>query len=329
MGANRVDDGPGGSREGGNGGRGRRGGWPYDPPVVRGALHAASHLAVWAGLYVVGALVFLAQVSGIDGGAAAGARVRAAAFAFCTAAGVYLLDRVKLRDAWLDPADAEAHPERFAFLSRRSRLVRALIVALLALAVWTGESLSVWGALAPALAAAGVLVYAGRPRRAHPRPKDLVFLKNGYVALGITGFSVVVACAAASPHASVGAMRDFMAAHWTTLAIASALLLVRVAVDASLCDLDDEDSDRRHGTGTLPTHVGRTKAWNIAAAVRLGVAAALAVIPALPAPERFAWAGATALSTLALRAAAPARVRDWVDASFALEAAVVTGVVLL
>jgi len=292
---------------------------------VRHLLHAASHLAVWAGLYVVGSVVFFAQVSGIDGWVSPGARLRAAGFAFCTAAAVYLLDRVKLRDAWLDPADAEAHPERFGFLSRNARRVRALIVVLLAAAIGLGEGLSIWGGLAPALAAAGVLVYAGRPRGARPRPKDLVFVKNGYVAMGITGFAAVITVAAVTPHSSVGALWEFTSAHRAALALAGALLAVRVAVDASLCDLDDEDSDRKHGTGTLPTHVGRRRAWNIAMIARLGVAAALAGITALPAPERFAWAAVTVASSFALRLAAPTRVRDWVDARFAIEAAVVTG----
>src|SRR4051794_14870771 len=88
---------------------------------------AASHLALWASLYVTGAVVCFGQVAGIGFAVALDQRHAVAlAYAFSTAAAVYLLDRVKVRDRWLDPADREAHPNRHEFLARNAPKVRAL-----------------------------------------------------------------------------------------------------------------------------------------------------------------------------------------------------------
>lgn len=286
-------------------------------------LHAAAHLAVWAGLYVAGAVVCFAQISGIDAQVAPAVRLRAAAFAFCTAMAVYLLDRVKLANAWLDPADAQAHPDRFQFLARHARGVRATIALLLAAATWLGSGLAPWVIPLPLLACAGVLLYAARPRTGRARPKDIILLKNGYVAAGITGFAAIVALAAAGGDAG-GSMSAIVTTHAAPLTLSCIHLAARVWADAALCDLDDEQSDRDHGTHTLPTRFGRRRAWDIALAVRLGLAAALALTPILHLDARLAWAGVTVISSLALRLAAPARVRDWVDARLPMEAAVVT-----
>lgn len=296
---------------------------------MRSALHASAHLAVWAGLYVAGAVVCLSQIAGLDAAVPFDRRVRAAAFAFCTAMAVYLLDRVKMFDSWLDPADAQAHPSRFAFLVSHSIGVRALILLLLMMAVWLGMDLLAWGAVVPVLAVAGVLVYAARPRGSRPRPKDVVLLKNAYVAAGITGFAAVVATAAVHSGAGLGTLWEFAVAHAVPLSLSCVHLAVRVFADAVLCDLDDEDADRRHGTGTLPTHVGRARAWNIALGVRLCIAFALVLVAALPGPARLAWAAVTVASSVSLRLAAPTRVRDWVDARLPMEAASVAVILAL
>src|SRR4051812_17167999 len=91
---------------------------------------AASYLAVWAGVYVTGGVLYVAQVAGLWG---AWDRCHAAVLAYAVLAGtgVSLLDRVKLRDAWLDPADKAAHPGRFGFLERWSARVRILAAVLL------------------------------------------------------------------------------------------------------------------------------------------------------------------------------------------------------
>lgn len=282
-------------------------------------LAAFSDAAVWAGLYVIGAVVCLAQVAGVDALIRPRIKIAAGAFAFCTAAGVYLLDRVKLRDDWLDPADAQAHPRRFAFIAGHARSVRRVMLSLLIAAAWMGAEAAAWGAIVPAVAAAGVLIYAGRPRGGRPRPKDIVLVKNLYVAVGITGFAVMVALAAVRPGAGLAAMRHIAAAHAGPLLLASVFLVARVLADAVLCDLDDEEADRRFGTETLPIHLGRKRAWNFAFNVRVCAAGALILIPALPPWARVGWAAVTVASSITLRLASPARLRDWVDARFAVE----------
>ncbi|HZK79712.1 MAG TPA: hypothetical protein VFC46_01565, partial [Humisphaera sp.] len=108
---------------------------PHSKPSL---LSTFSHTAVWAGLYLTGAVVCVAQISGIDRLVAPRVKIIAAAFAFCTAVGVYLLDRVKLRDAWLDPADEQANAARFAFISGHAVYVRGAMWLLLATATWLG-----------------------------------------------------------------------------------------------------------------------------------------------------------------------------------------------
>lgn len=287
------------------------------------ALAAASHLAVWPGAYLVGAVACLAQVAGVDALVSTRAAIISAGFVFCTAAAVYLLDRVKLRDRWLDPADAQAHPDRYAFISTHTKLVRWLIVILLAKAAILGFLLFEWAAVIPLIAVTGVLIYAGRPRAARPRPKDILLLKNAYVALGITGFSLLVVLAAATPQSGFADLWHGALAHLLPLTLSCAHLFVRVLADAILCDLDDEAADRSFGTDTLPNQLGRARAWNIAFAMRLCAAAALLLTPALPFWPRVVWASVTVASSIALRLIAPIRVRDWVDARLAIEAAVV------
>ncbi|HZK81838.1 MAG TPA: hypothetical protein VFC46_12240, partial [Humisphaera sp.] len=112
--------------------------------------------------------------------------------------------------------------------------------------------------------------------------------------------------------------------HAAPLALACALLIVRVLADAVLCDLDDADSDRRFGTQTLPNHLGRNRAWSVAFGLRIAVAVALVSIPVLPMWPRLAWALVTVVSSTWLWLSAPGHVRDWIDARFAVEAACVT-----
>jgi 4-hydroxybenzoate polyprenyltransferase len=285
-------------------------------------------MALWAGLYVTGAVAFVAQLTRLGRDVAFGTWAIAGAFSFCTATAVYQLDRVKLRDRLLDPADAHAHPDRFAFLSRHAVLVRMLALSLLVAAGALATLLRFWGAIIPLLAVLGVLVYAGRPRHGRPRPKDIVLLKNAYVSVGITGFAVVVLLIGSHPTAGAGALAEVVLREAAPLSLACLLLGARVFADAVVCDLDDEDADRRHGTGTLPTHLGHDRAWNIAMGIRLLSAVALAVIPVFPWHARMAWAGVTVVSSVALRVADPNRVRDWVDARLPAEAILVAGILI-
>lgn len=297
--------------------------------AVGRALSTASYLAAWPALYMLGAVACCAQVAGIHGAITSSAAIRAAAFTACTTIAVYLLDRVKLRQCWLDPADAAAHPMRFAFVARHGTPLRLIVLTLLIAGTWLGSELFAWGAAIPVLAAIGVFLYAGRPRSVRSRPKDVLLVKNAYVAVGIAGFSVVVAVAAMRPGATLAEMGQTASEYALPLALSALLLAIRVLADAILCDLDDEDADRRFGTDTLPNQVGRARAWNIAIAIRLFLAGVLLVTPVLPFWPRVAWAAVTAVTSAALRLASPVRVRDLVDVRLAVEAAVVAGVLLL
>lgn len=310
---------------------------PEDPPPLaaplaaprgvmkRGAGLAAtlSDSAVFAGLYVTGAAAFCAQVSGLSGHMASPAILASLLLAFTTTVAVYLLDRVKLRDAWLDPADALSHARRHAFVIRHARSLRCLSIVLLVVASGVGAWLLPFGWLLPLASAIGVLAYAGRPRGDRARPKDILLLKNAYVAAGVTGFAAIIAIGAAHPDSTLASMHDVVETHNVPLLVASVLLAVRVLADAILCDLDDESADRRFNTRTLPVRLGRTNAWNAAMAMRLSTAGVLAIVPVLPIVPRIAWAVVTVVSSLTLRLAAPSRTRDWVDSRIAIEAAVV------
>lgn len=331
----------------------RRGPPALPVKMLRRALHIFSHLAVWPGMYVAAAVAYAAQVLAIPLRASAWGVMLV--FAFLTAAGVYLIDRVKVRDEWLDPADAAAHPARDAFVRERARVLRVLAGVLLLTASALGLLLPGSGkvlAAAPLLALAGVVLYAGRPKRERARPKDVLIVKNLYIAGGITAFAcglTVLACSQTNPGAArdpvdaagvraspalverwpalvagqISEAASFLEAHSGALSLIAATLLVRVFADAALCDLDDQHADRDFGTHTLATRYGREPAWNLGMAARLVSAAALVAVPLGPPTPRLAWAGVTVVSSIWLRVAAPRHVRDWVDARFALEAACV------
>jgi hypothetical protein len=299
--------------------------------TVRRALAATSHLAVWPGLYVAASAIYAAQVSG----ASLGARTWGVAlgFAFLTAAGVYLFDRVKVRDEWLDPADAAAHPARDAFVREHAGRLRVLAAGLLLGASVLGlllPGIARVFAAAPLLALVGVVIYAGRPRASRARPKDVLVVKNLYIAIGITGFACTLVALVLAAHAgSAGEFGTLVRPLAGPLALTASTLLVRVFADAALCDLDDQHADHRFGTVTLATRYGREPAWNLAMGARLISAAALAAIPVGPAHARWAWGAVTVVSSVWLRLAAPRHVRDWVDARFALEAACVAAILAI
>lgn len=286
-------------------------------------MRALSHLALWPGLYVASGVVYILQL--IPPEAATSGDVShlrpwwCLAFAFLTGVGTYLLDRVKLRNAWLDPADERAHPQRYSFIARHATPVRISAFACLIVAMviaWTRASQH-WLLAIPMVSAAGVVAYAAKPRRITPRLKDVLVVKNAYVSGGIAGFGAVVAWCWF--HMGIQSLADV----WPVWAFATATLAARVFADAVLCDLDDEAADRQFGTTTFPTTLGRTNAWNAAMVLRLAIAAALIAVPLGPVRARVAWAAATVTSSVGLRVMKPRKVRDWVDARFALEATAV------
>ncbi|MCC6320835.1 MAG: UbiA family prenyltransferase [Phycisphaerales bacterium] len=289
-----------------------------------------AHLAVFAAVYVTAAVVCAAQVVGAAHAPTPGVLL----FAWSTALLAYLLDRIKLRDAWLDPADRDAHPERFAFLFAHRHAARALMLVAAVASAISGWMLHPIAAAGTGATVVGVLVYAGRPRAAggRARVKDRFILKNLFVGAGIAGFAVLIVCLAAERAAGAGRADCFtlIVPPFPPLLIALTLayLTLRVYADAVLCDIDDEPADRAHDTRTLPTRIGGEGAWRAAMWLRLALAASLLVWPVGPFAARAAWAGFSALGTLALRWWRPHRVRDLVDARFGIEAASVWAVLI-
>ncbi|USN98941.1 MAG: hypothetical protein H6810_12440 [Phycisphaeraceae bacterium] len=243
--------------------------------------------------------------------------------AFAAGVGVYLLDRAKLRNSWLDPADREAHPERFAFIRDHAGAVRGLAVLLL---VGAGAIAAEFapprdrGILeaVPLVAFAGVVAYAAMPRGSRPRIKDVLIVKNAYVALGITGFAALMSWLwfpAVDPVAA-----------WRSWAFAAAVVAIRVVTDAMLCDLDDLDADARHATRTLPGVLGRARTRDLVLALQLAISLALVLAPLAPMTARVAWGAATAVGAVAIRLWPACRLRDPVDLGLAVQAAVVAAV---
>lgn len=288
------------------------------------------HLAVFAAVYVTAAVVCAAQV--MD--ATHALTPVSLLFTWSTALLAYLLDRIKLRDAWLDPADEAAHPARFEFLFAHRHTARLLMAGAALGSLISGWMLHPIAAAGTGATIAGVLIYAGRPRPpgAAPRVKDRFILKNLFVGTGIAAFAVVVVWLAAAR--GPGSVREGLSTPiplpFTPLLVTLTLgyLTLRVYADAVLCDIDDEPADRIHDTRTLPTRIGGEGAWRAAMWLRLVLAASLLIWPVGPFAPRAAWAGFSALSTILLRWWRPPKIRDLVDARFGVEAACV-GVALL
>lgn len=289
--------------------------------MIRSVIASLAHLAAWPAAYVASGVVYLAQLSGVWGLLPVPVAIHLVAMAFFAAIGTYLLDRVKLRDAWLDPADAMAQPKRYAFLTKHTRACRVLMIASLAAATALGAWLTPWLAALPLASACGVVLYAGKPKAKAARPKDVLIIKNLYVASGIVGFAAFL-LAGARGHQSIDAI--FHEVFRPAFVFGMMTLGLRVASDAVLCDLDDQHADAKFGTRTLPTQFGRDPAWRAAYHARLATAAVLVAVPLGPLAARLAWAGCTIASSVWLRAAAPESIRDWVDSRFAVEALVAT-----
>lgn len=280
-----------------------------------GLIEALGHLAVWAGLYNAGVVAAAAALTGVHPGPAV------LIGSLCIGTGVYQLDRVKLRDAWIDAADRAAHPRRAAFLFDRRRGVRAGALLLIA----AGSALLfAWHPLAALLGPAavlGVIAYAGLPRRVYralgtPRPKDILIVKNAGVALSITLFAGAL-------------IAPSVWGDWTRLAWGVLGVLPHVFADAVLCDLDDLGADGRFGTGTIPVRAGRAPAWTVAWVIC--VAMPLVGVLAPPGEQRSAWLAFHGLmlgSLGVLDVAQPRRVRDLIDLRLPICAAIVMSAVL-
>jgi 4-hydroxybenzoate polyprenyltransferase len=295
-------------------------------PITR-ALRLADHLALFAGLDPAGALLAAAQI----GGRAHPFPALPLACAWATGSSVYLLDRVKLADRFLDRADLAAKPDRFAWIRAHARAVR-LFGALLALTALILAALVHPAAAVLVLAGhAAVVAYAHRSadpaRRA--RPKDILVLKNALVGAGIAFFAVAL-LALASTGASPGLVPDLLTpAAVADLLVPFVFLSLSITADAALSDIDDVPTDRPFGTRTLPAAAGPRATilafllTNIVAGAALAAWAALTDSP----PGRgllYAWAALAPLTALGFALPKPrlARsLRPLIDARLPLLAA--------
>jgi 4-hydroxybenzoate polyprenyltransferase len=269
-------------------------------------LERAGHLAVWVGLYVAAAVLCLAQVSGITGHL-----LPALLCAQATAMSVYLHDRLKIRDAWLDPADNAAHPQRYAFLTRHARAYRLLGCVLAMVGLIAAWKVHPAAPVLVVLSHAGVLLYAGLPRRGgdthRRRIKDLLLVKNIAVAASITALAIVLRVLSVDQDPWNGLVRDGL-----QLGIGSAFVFAIVLADAMLCDLDDEPADRAFGTRTLPVVLGRRWTWVAAIAITAFASIGL-VLAGGGTRSTWLWAVLAVAGVIALLMARPRDMRDAVD----------------
>jgi 4-hydroxybenzoate polyprenyltransferase len=116
------------------------------------------------------------------------------------------------------------------------------------------------------------------------------------------------------------------------VAIVGAFLVLQIAGDAMMCDLDDADADRRFGTTTVANRFGRSAAWRVAFVLQATGAVALlagAVSGWVDRTAAIVLCAALAGGGAALVAARPATVRDLVDARFPVAVAIAWGVAAL
>ncbi len=281
--------------------------------IIGRCLERLGDLALYAGAYEAGLVVFIAHLTGST------LRVEAITGVFCLTVAVYLLDRVKPVNAWFDPADAMAHPRRAAFLRPHARTLRIVIIVLSLAAAGLLARVHFALAIIVPLAHIGVLVYGSLPRR--PRLKDRLIVKNLVVAGSMTALAVIVVAPSLS-------RTVFDIAH----VVAGAFCVFHVMADAMLCDLDDAPSDRTFGTHTMPSQFGVNPTWLMAILVQI-VALAMIVVAVrydiVPHGEPVIMAVALVVTTIVLWMWSPPRVRDIVDAKLPLVVAVYSVVSVL
>ncbi len=276
---------------------------------IKTTLTACGHLAVWAGFYAGGCVLFIEAVVGGP------IRWRPVAIATLLTMGTYLLDRVGPWPALPDRGDMASVPHRVRFLRRRVPGVRWLAMALLVAALAVALAEGPLAAITVPAAVLGMMAYAHAPGR--HRLKDRLLVKNVSVAVSMAALSTVLV---AFPRWSAA----WEAIRWAPLAIASAAVLLHVCAGAMLCDLDDAQSDARQGTRTLPNTIGAEKTWRCAEALTAAAGGFLLLAVALeivPAGSGTALAGLPFAAMILLKASDQLHVRDLVDISFPLAVA--------
>ena len=284
--------------------------------ALRRAFTMLGYLAVWNALYAAALLVAATHLLNLAH------EPFAIAGAFFMALGVFLLDRVKPRDSLLDPADEAANPGRFAFHRAHAKTLRAFIV----ISVMTGAACMLLAnrpiaAILAIFAPIGVLMYGTLRPHTGVRLKDRPIRKNLSVGLALACFALLIALGPTlrlDPSIVLHrAPEELCVFAW---------IVVVVFADAALCDLDDAESDARFGTRTLANTLPARRLWLLALVAQI-IGAPLAfwgaALSGASTPFVIAWwAIAPPISLVLLRAIRPARVRDLIDARFALIGAV-------
>ena len=158
---------------------------------------------------------------------------------------------------------------------------------------------------------AGVAFYARSRERYAWRPKDLLPLKNPFVAGAIVSFTLVL-------HLLGSGLPDRNGL--IDLALACAFLGFHVTADAALCDLDDRVADERYRTRTLPVALGVPRTALVAVVLKV-----LAIVPLIVLGARThagvsqtaIWAIGPLLLVSVVLGVFRRGVRDPVDASMA------------
>jgi 4-hydroxybenzoate polyprenyltransferase len=265
----------------------------------------AGALGVWPGLYAVAALSWMLHLTRAVPNPPL--RVSALLFVFLATTGAYLLDRIKLRHAWIDPADQLGQPQRYEILLRHERLYRALAFGMLLLAAIVGSTISRWAVVAVALTVIGIVAYAPTPRGRVARPKDLFLLKNLYTALGLAGFVALTEVSFSQAVLKPAGL------------LVVGLLTCRILIDAALCDTDDIEPDKISGTRTLPLRFGAGTLRRVGFWCELVLAGVVLLAPFLRPEARIGWGTSRLLGALALLLIRPSQMRDFIDLRFPAE----------
>lgn len=292
---------------------------------ARGVVAAAGHLGLWPALYAGAVLCCFLQLSGLwrrDR-----ADFTALASVIFTALGTYLIDRVKLWPRFADPADRISQPMRYAFLGRHDMLARMLAIVSLVAGAAFAWRLSRWAPLLVLFSVVGAALYAPRARSNRPRLKDIFLFKNFYTAAGLVAFAAIISLITFLPgYRPIGWWRLLESP--ATLC-AAAILMLRVLIDAILCDIDDETGDRSSKTRTAVTQLGKSRVVYLATIAQLLLACLLPMLRPLALIARALWGLSLIVSTLLSLRVHPESQKNFIDLRFPIEAALITIILML
>lgn len=260
------------------------------------------HLALWPVFYTVGVLVLMLDLLGDDS-----ADWRRYLFVGFCAHSCYLLDRIKVSDARLDPSDAAAQPDRYRFITKHTSTLRTLVV--LDVLIATLIASQIWMPLLPVplIGVICVHLYAGRPAAPdNPRIKDFPALKGIVIAGAHTALAYATA---------VGGTGSIDTLAETTAVLSLLIVATMILADAVLCDLDDLRADRAYATKSVPVLIGRSSAWRLALIAHLGAGIGLIVLESRSAGAIVFVTGIIVSDVLFVFVE---RQRDWVDARLLL-----------